>query len=199
MARLAAEYPDAVCALRHQNPYELLAATILSAQTTDERVNLVTPALFARYPSVEDLAAADVNELETLIHSTGFYRNKAKSLLGMARAVVERHGGRIPSSMEDLTKLPGVGRKTANVLRSVAMDLPGLPVDTHVGRLSRRLGLTVETDPVKVELELNAMIPPAQRGLFSLRLIEHGRRVCLARTPRCEECVLHDFCPSSRV
>jgi endonuclease-3 len=199
MARLAAEYPDAVCALRHQNPYELLAATILSAQTTDERVNLVTPALFARYPSVEDLAAADVNELEALIHSTGFYRNKAKSLLGMARAVVERHGGCIPSSMEDLTKLPGVGRKTANVLRSVAMDLPGLPVDTHVGRLSRRLGLTVETDPVKVELELNTMIPPAQRGLFSLRLIEHGRRVCLARTPRCEDCVLHDFCPSSRV
>ncbi|MEY2566532.1 MAG: endonuclease [Actinomycetota bacterium] len=199
MARLATEYPDAVCALRHRNPYELLAATILSAQTTDERVNLVTPALFARFPFVEDLAVADVTELEALIHSTGFYRNKAKSLLGMARAVVERHGGEIPTSMEDLTKLPGVGRKTANVVRSVAMDLPGLPVDTHVGRLSRRLGLTIETDPVKVELELNAMIPPAQRGLFSLRLIEHGRRVCLSRTPRCEDCVLHDFCPSSRV
>jgi endonuclease-3 len=199
MARLAAEYPDAECALRHDNVFELLVATILSAQTTDERVNMVTPALFARYPTAEDLAAADPDELEKLIHSTGFYRNKAKSLLGMAKAVVERHGGSIPSSMDELTKLPGVGRKTANVLRSVGMDLPGLPVDTHVGRLSRRLGLTTETDPVKVELELNAMIPAAQRGLFSLRLIDHGRRVCLARTPRCEDCVLHDYCPSSRV
>jgi len=199
MVRLAAEYPDVVCALVHQGPFQLLVATILSAQTTDERVNMVTPALFERYPTVDDLAGAEPGELERLIHSTGFYRNKAKSLLGMANAVVERHGGSIPSSMAELTKLPGVGRKTANVLRSVGMDLPGLPVDTHVGRLSRRLGLTVETDPVKVELELNAMIPPAERGRFSLRLIEHGRRVCLARTPRCEDCVLHDFCPSSRV
>jgi endonuclease-3 len=145
------------------------------------------------------LAAANPSELEELIHPTGFFRNKAKSLLGMANAVVERHGGKIPGSMEELTALPGVGRKTANVLRSVALDLPGLPVDTHVGRLSRRLGLTTETDPVKVEYELNAMISPSERGKFSLRLIEHGRRVCLARTPRCEDCVLNDYCPSSRV
>jgi endonuclease-3 len=199
MTRLAAEYPDAVCALIHRNPYELLAATILSAQTTDERVNMVTPALFARYPMPEDLAAADPTELEELVRSTGFYRNKSRSLMGMARALVERHGGEVPTSMEELTALPGVGRKTANVVRSVAMGLPGLPVDTHVGRLSRRLGITTETDPVKVEYELNSFIPPAERGLFSLRMIDHGRRVCLARTPRCEECVLNDFCPSSRV
>jgi endonuclease-3 len=199
MIRLAAEYPDAECALVHDGPFQLLVATILSAQTTDERVNTVTPALFRRYPTAEDLAAADPTELEELIHPTGFFRNKAKSLLGMASAVVERHGGKIPGSMEELTALPGVGRKTANVLRSVALDLPGLPVDTHVGRLSRRLGLTTETDPVKVEHELNAMISPSERGRFSLRMIDHGRRVCLARTPRCEDCVLNDFCPSSRV
>lgn len=199
MVRLAAEYPDAVCALRHADPYQLLVATILSAQTTDERVNMVTPRLFARYPMAEDLAAADPAELEELIRSTGFYRNKAKSLMGMANAVVERHGGKVPSSMEELTALPGVGRKTANVVRSVGFDVPGLPVDTHVGRLSRRLGLTIETDAVKVEHELNAMIPPHERGRFSLRMIDHGRRVCLARTPRCEECVLNDYCPSSRV
>ena len=199
MVRLAAEYPDAECALVHDGPFQLLVATILSAQTTDERVNTVTPALFRRYPTAEDLAAADPAELEELIHPTGFFRNKAKSLLGMANAVVERHGGKIPASMEELTALPGVGRKTANVLRSVALDLPGLPVDTHVGRLSRRLGLTTETDPVKVEHELNAMISPSERGRFSLRMIDHGRRVCLARTPRCEDCVLNDFCPSSRV
>ena len=199
MQRLAAEYPDATCALRHDSPYQLLVATILSAQCTDERVNMVTPALFRRYPQAEDLAAAVPGELEELIKPTGFYRNKAKSLLGMAGAVVARHSGKIPSSMEELTQLPGVGRKTANVLRSVALGLPGLPVDTHVGRLSRRLGITTETDPVKVEMELNAMIPPTERGLFSLRMIEHGRAVCQSRTPRCEDCVLNDFCPSSRV
>jgi endonuclease III len=199
MVRLAAEYPDAECALHHDGPFQLLVATILSAQTTDERVNTVTPALFRRYPTAGDLAAADPTELEQLIHPTGFFRNKAKSLLGMANAVVERHGGKIPGSMEELTALPGVGRKTANVLRSVALDLPGLPVDTHVGRLSRRLGLTTETDPVKVEHELNAMISPSERGRFSLRMIDHGRQVCLARTPRCEHCVLNDYCPSSRV
>jgi endonuclease-3 len=199
MVRLAAEYPDAVCALHHRSPYELLVATILSAQTTDERVNMVTPSLLARYPTPEDLAAADPADVEELVKSTGFYRNKAKSIMGMARALVERHGGEVPTSMKELTALPGVGRKTANVIRSVAFDLPGLPVDTHVGRLTRRLGITTETDPVKVELELNAMIPPSERGRFSLRLIDHGRRVCVARTPRCEDCVLNDFCPSSRV
>lgn len=198
-ARLTLEYPDAVCALHHRNPYELLAATILSAQCTDERVNMVTPALFARYPTPQDLAVADPAEVEVLIRSTGFFRNKTRSLLGMANALVDRYGGEVPSSMRDLVSVPGVGRKTANVVRSVAMGLPGLPVDTHVGRLSRRLGLTTETDPVKVEHELNPMVPADQRGAFSLRLILHGRAVCVSRKPRCEECVLQDFCPSSHV
>ncbi len=197
--RLAAEYPDAVCELDHRNAYELLAATILSAQSTDARVNMVTPALFERYPTPEDLAEADPEELEELIRSTGFFRSKAKSLIGMARGLVERHGGEVPGSMRDLVALPGVGRKTANVVRSVALGLPGLPVDTHVLRLSKRLGLTTQTDPVKVEMELNPMVPAAERGEFSLRLILHGRRVCLARSPRCGECVLADFCPSARV
>ena len=189
----------ALCALDHRNPYELLTATILSAQTTDERVNLVTPALFARYPTPVDLAGADPAELEELIRSTGFYRNKARSLLGMAEALVTRFDGEVPGAMADLVTIPGVGRKTANVVRSVALGLPGLPVDTHVGRLSRLLGLTTETDAVKVELELNRMIPAAGRGVFSLRVILHGRAVCVARRPRCAECVLNDFCPSSLV
>ncbi len=197
--RLIEEYPDARCELDHDSPYQLLVATILSAQCTDARVNMVTPSVFARYPTPEDLAEAEPAELERLIHSTGFFRNKAKSLLGMANALVERHDGEVPSSMKELAALPGVGRKTANVVRSVAFDLPGLPVDTHVGRLSRLLGLTTETDAVKVEHELNAMVPAAERGTFSLRLILHGRRVCIARRPRCEDCVLNDFCPSSRV
>lgn len=200
LERLTPEYPGTaqeLCALRHRNPYELLAATILSAQCTDERVNMVTPHLFERYPTPEDLAEADQLELEAIIHSTGFYRNKAKSLIGMGQAVTERFGGEIPAKLADLVTLPGVGRKTANVLRSVAMDLPGLPVDTHVGRLARRLGLTEQTDPVKAELALNAMVPAAQRGAFSLRLILHGRAVCVARKPRCGDCVLADFCPSA--
>lgn len=198
-ARLAEEYPDAECALDHRNAFELLTATILSAQCTDERVNQVTPALFARYPTPEDLAVADPDDVAELIRSTGFYRNKTRSLLGMAQALAERFEGRVPSRMADLVSLPGVGRKTANVVRSVAMDLPGLPVDTHVGRLARRLGLTTETDPVKVEHELNPMVPAAERGDFSMRLILHGRNVCLARRPRCEACVLADFCPSATV
>ena len=184
-------------ALDHRNPYELLSATILSAQCTDERVNLVTPHLFARYPTPQDLAVAVPEEVEEIIRSTGFYKNKTRSLIGMATGVVERFGGEVPSAMADLVTLPGVGRKTANVLRSVAMDLPGLPVDTHVGRLSRRLGLTTETDPVKAELALNAMVPAKERGMFSLRLILHGRAVCVARRPRCGDCVLADFCPSA--
>ena len=202
LERLSVEYPGTareLCALQHRNPYELLAATILSAQCTDERVNMVTPHLFERYPTPEDLAVARPLEVEEIIRSTGFYRNKTKSLLGMAAGVVERFGGEVPTRMADLVTLPGVGRKTANVVRSVAMDLPGLPVDTHVGRLSRRLGLTEETDPVKVELELNAMVPAHDRGVFSLRLILHGRAVCVARTPRCRECVLADFCPSAGI
>ncbi|MGK2949927.1 MAG: endonuclease III, partial [Acidimicrobiales bacterium] len=202
LARLEVEYPGTaqeLCALRHRNPYELLAATILSAQCTDERVNMVTPHLFARYPTPEDLAAAEPLELEEIIRSTGFYKNKARSLIGMGQGVTERFGGEVPSKMSDLVTLPGVGRKTANVLRSVAMDLPGLPVDTHVGRLSIRLGLTEETDPVKVEMELNKMVPAAQRGSFSLRLILHGRAVCVARKPRCGDCLLADFCPSAGI
>jgi endonuclease-3 len=200
--RLAQEYPGSakeLCALRHDTPFQLLVATILSAQTTDERVNLVTPALFARYPSPHDLAAADPAEVERLIQSTGFYRNKTKSIIGMAQALVERFGGEVPDRMVDLVTLPGVGRKTANVILSVGFDKPGLPVDTHVQRLSRRLGLTTETDPVKMELDLNGLVRARDRGAMSLRLILHGRRVCVARRPRCEVCVLQDFCPSSRV
>jgi endonuclease-3 len=197
--RLALEYPDARCELDHRSPYELLAATILSAQCTDVRVNMVTPALFRRYPTPEDLAVARPDDVEELVRSTGFYKNKTRSLIGMAQALVERFGGEVPSAMRDLVSVPGVGRKTANVVRSVALDLPGLPVDTHVGRLSLRLGLTTETDPVKVEHELNPMVPAAARGRFSLLLILHGRRVCVARTPRCELCVLNDFCPASRL
>ncbi|HZQ27584.1 MAG TPA: endonuclease III [Acidimicrobiales bacterium] len=202
LARLASEYPGTaaeLCALRHANAFQLLAATILSAQTTDERVNMVTPELFERWPTPADLAAADPADLEEVVHTTGFFRNKAKSLLGMARALEERFGGQVPTAIEDLVTIPGVGRKTANVVRSVAFGLPGLPVDTHVGRLSRRLALTEEDDPVKAELELNALVPAAERGAFSLRLILHGRRVCDARKPRCEVCVLSDFCPSSRL
>jgi endonuclease III len=201
-ARLAVEYPGTaaeLCALTHDGPFQLLVATILSAQTTDERVNSVTPELFVRYPRPADLAAAKPEDVEALIHPTGFFRQKTKSIIGMAAAVEERFGGELPTKIEELITLPGVGRKTANVLRSVAMDLPGLPVDTHVGRLTRRLGITTEEDPVKVEMELNKMIPPGERGMFSLRLILHGRRVCLARKPKCEDCVLSDFCPSSRL
>jgi endonuclease-3 len=198
--RLAQEYPGTareLCALVHRNPYELLAATILSAQTTDERVNMVTPVLFERYPRPEDLAAADPLDVEAIVRSTGFYKNKTRSLIGMAQALVERFGGEVPSAMRDLVTIPGVGRKTANVVRSVAMGVPGLPVDTHVGRLARRLELTAETDPVKAELALNPMVPAAERGVFSLRLILHGRAVCDARRPRCDRCVLADFCPSA--
>ncbi len=201
--RLALEYPDAVCELDHRNAYELLAATILSAQSTDARVNIVTPALFARYPTPQALAEADPAELEEIIHSTGFFRAKARSLIGMANALVDRFGGEVPGPMADLVTIPGVGRKTANVVRSVALGLPGLPVDTHVLRVSRRLGLTDELDDVaakdavKVEMLLNPMVPRSERGMFSLRLILHGRRVCFARRPRCDLCVLADFCPSA--
>jgi endonuclease III len=197
---LAAEYPGderELCALEHANAFQLLVATILSAQTTDETVNRVTPAVFLRYPTPADLAAADPAELEDLIRPSGFFRSKARSLLGMAEALEQRFGGIVPEAMDDLVTLPGVGRKTANVVRSVGFGLPGLPVDTHVGRLSRRLGLTAATDPVQAEAELNVLVPPAERGRFSLRLIQHGRRVCTARRPRCGECLLADFCPSA--
>jgi endonuclease-3 len=196
-ARLAVEYPGAECALVHDNPFQLLVATILSAQTTDENVNKVTPALFAKYPTAADLAHADPDDVEQLVFQTGFYRSKTKNLLGMAHALEEQFDGEVPTDLDDLVTLPGVGRKTGNVVRSVAFDLPGLPVDTHVGRLSRRLGLTTEDDPVKVEHDLNALVPPEERGRFSLRLILHGRQVCAARKPACGRCVLVDICPSA--
>jgi endonuclease-3 len=195
---LAGEYPGAECELTHRNPFELLAATILSAQCTDARVNMVTPNLFARYPTPQDLANADISELEGIIRSTGFYQSKAKNLIGMATKLVHQFGGEVPRDLDDLTQLAGVGRKTGNVVRSVSFNLPGLPVDTHVGRLSRRLGLTTAEDPVKVEHELGKFLPPTEWGQFSLRLILHGRRVCDARKPRCGDCLLADICPSSR-
>ncbi|MFM7893424.1 MAG: endonuclease III [Actinomycetota bacterium] len=193
---LKQDYPVAICELTHESPFQLLAATILSAQCTDVRVNMVTPALFAAYPTAADLAVADVSHVEQLVRSTGFYSSKAKNLIGMANAVMTRFGGEVPSAMEDLVSLPGVGRKTANVLRSAALGLPGLPVDTHVLRLSKRLGLTRDEDPVKVEMQLNALLPPEEWGEFSLRLILHGRRVCDARSPRCGECRMAPICPS---
>jgi endonuclease-3 len=198
--RLAEEFPGSateLCALRHRNPYELLTATILSAQTTDERVNMVTPALFAKYPTAQDLATADPADVEDLVRTTGFFRNKTRSIMGMAQALVDRFGGEVPHRMSDLVTIPGVGRKTANVVRSVALDEPGLPVDTHVQRLSRRLGLTTQTDPVKIEMELNPLVKATERGALSLRLILHGRAVCTARKPRCDACVLADICPSA--
>lgn len=198
--RLAESFPGdakSLCELHHENAFQLLAATILSAQTTDVRVNEVTPALFAKYPTPEALSAAVPEELEELIHSTGFFRAKAKSLIAMASRLVDTFDSRVPHTIDDLTSLAGVGRKTANVVRSVALNEPGLPVDTHVLRLSKRLGLTTEEDPVKVELALNALVPAAQRGVFSLRVILHGRRVCAAKKPSCGECVLADFCPSA--
>jgi endonuclease-3 len=172
-----------------------LAATILSAQCTDDRVNMVTPVLFASFPDAASLAGASQAAVERIVRSTGFFRSKAANLIGMARAVMAEHGGEVPRELEELVTLPGVGRKTGNVLRSVAFGLPGLPVDTHVGRLSRRLGLTSEKDPVKVEHELGRMLEPADWGGFSLRLILHGRAVCGARRPRCEQCCLADLCP----
>jgi endonuclease-3 len=194
---LAKEYPDAHTALDHTSAYELLVATILSAQTTDVRVNMVTPALFAKYPTVEDLAHADPAEVETLIQSTGFYRNKTKSIIGMAQAVTDRFGGKVPDDLDELASLPGVGRKTGNVVRWSWFHEPGLAVDTHVTRLSHLLKLTNETDAVKIERDLDAIVPPEERGLLSLRLIEHGRQVCIARRPRCDVCVLADVCPSA--
>jgi endonuclease-3 len=200
LERLLAEYPDAHCELDFRSPLELLVATILSAQCTDKRVNLVTPALFAAYPTVEDLAAAPVEEVETLVRSTGFFRSKAKNIVAMAQAVVAEHDGAIPPDMEQLVQLPGVGRKTANVILGNAFGInAGVTVDTHVGRLAIRLGLTRETDPVKVEQALMPLFPREQWAMLSHLLIFHGRRVCEARRPRCEACVLDDVCPSSKV
>jgi len=194
---LRTEYPDAECELEYKNPFQLLAATILSAQATDVSVNKATPDLFKRFPSPEELSVANVEEVETYINSIGLFRGKAKNLVGMAQRLVEEFDSQVPESMGDLVSLPGVGRKTANVVRSVALGLPGLPVDTHVGRLVRRLAITEENDPVKIELALNPMLPAQERGEFSLRVILHGRRVCFARKPNCDECALNYFCPSA--
>jgi endonuclease-3 len=198
--RLATHYPDAHCALDFKSPFQLLVATILSAQCTDKRVNMVTPALFKRYRTAAALAAAKPEELEELIKSTGFYRNKTKSLIGMATAVAERHGGRIPDELDALVKLPGVGRKTANVVLGNAYDKnEGVVVDTHVARVSKRLGLTKETDPIKIEQDLMRLFPRDRWTMLAHLLIEHGRTICDARRPECEICFLNDVCPSSLV
>ncbi|HEX3236603.1 MAG TPA: endonuclease III [Gemmatimonadales bacterium] len=200
MQRLQRIYPDAACALHHRNAFELLCATILSAQCTDVRVNLVSPLLFARYPTPEALARASRPELEEIIKSTGFFRNKAKSLIGMAQAIVADHGGQVPRTMEQLRTLPGVGRKTANVILGNAFGVnEGITVDTHVARLSQLLGLTQHDDPVKIEQDLMGLFPREMWAQISHLLIFHGRQVCIARRPRCGECVLADVCPSSLV
>ena len=193
-------YPDARCALEYRNAYELLCATILSAQCTDTRVNIVTPTLFARYPTPFELARAEPADVEEIIKSTGFFRNKTRSLIGMAQAVVADHGGEVPRTMEELRKLPGVGRKTANVVLSNAYGTnEGVTVDTHVTRLSGLLGLSREVDPVKIEEDLMRLYPREDWGLLSHLLIFHGRQVCIARRPRCGECVLARLCPSSLI
>jgi endonuclease-3 len=192
---LARLYPDARCSLDHADPFQLLVATILSAQCTDAMVNRVAPALFARYPDAKALADANPAELEALIRPTGFFRAKARNLLACCRRLVERHAGQVPATMEELVALPGVGRKTANVILGNAFDTPGIPVDTHVGRLSRRLGLTIHTDPVRVERELMALLPRKEWTAFGHRMIYHGRQVCHARKPLCGGCSLATFCP----
>jgi endonuclease-3 len=200
LTRLLAAYPDASCALEHRDAFELLCATILSAQCTDARVNLVTPTLFARYLTPELLARARQADLEEIVKSTGFFRNKAKSLIGMAQALVADHGGQVPWTMDELRALPGVGRKTANVILGNAYGInEGITVDTHVSRLSRRLGLTGHEDAGKIEQDLMPLFPRDHWALLSHLLIFHGRQICLARRPRCEDCVLSDLCPSSTV
>ncbi|HEU4996269.1 MAG TPA: endonuclease III [Gemmatimonadaceae bacterium] len=197
---LSAEYPDAKCALDYRNPYELLVATILSAQCTDKRVNMVTPGVFAKYPDAEAMAAAKPDELEEMIKSTGFFRNKTKSLLGMSGKITEAHGGEVPATMAELVTLPGVGRKTANVVLGNAFGRDeGVVVDTHVSRLSQRLALSRENDAGKIEQDLMALFPREQWTMLAHLLISHGRAVCIARRPLCERCVVNHLCPSSRV
>jgi endonuclease III len=192
---LAKTYPDADCELDHKSAWQLLVATILSAQCTDKMVNQVTPSLFAAYPTPADLAAAPVPAVETLIKRTGFFRQKTKSIQGVARAVAEEHGGQVPPDMDVLTTLPGVGRKTANVILGTAFGKPAIFVDTHVRRLSNRLGLTVSDDPVVIEQDLQRLLPPRVWTATAHRLIHHGRRVCFARKPRCSGCALLRWCP----
>jgi endonuclease-3 len=194
--RLVKTYPDAHCELNFESPLQLLAATILSAQCTDDRVNMVTPALFAKYPTAADLASANQTELETVIKSTGFYRNKAKSLMGLGQALVTRFGGEVPRTLEELVTLPGVGRKTANVVLGNAFDTPGITVDTHVGRLSRRFGWSKHTDPEKVEQDIMTLFAPKYWTQLSQVMIWHGRRRCHARKPACGACPIDDLCPA---
>jgi endonuclease-3 len=196
LRRLARAQPHAECALVHDGPFQLLVATILSAQCTDARVNMVTPDLFARFPDAAAFAVAEPADVEDLIRSTGFFRSKAKSILEASRDIVEKHGGEVPSTMEELTALRGVGRKTANVVLGNAFDTPGITVDTHVRRISRRLGLTDQEDPVKIERDLMRILPRTTWTDFSHRMILHGRATCAARKPRCGECLLADICPS---
>jgi endonuclease III len=193
---LASFYPDAHCELNFSSPLELLVATILSAQTTDKRVNLVTPVLFSRYRSAADYAAADRDEMEKIIQSTGFFRAKTTSLIGLGQALCDRFGGEVPPRLRDLVTLPGVGRKTANVVLGNAFGIPGITVDTHFGRLSRRFGWTTETDPVKIEQEVGALIPRSEWTDLSQRMIWHGRRICHARRPACGACPIAALCPS---
>jgi len=200
LARLKRAHPDAHCELDHKTPLQLLVATILSAQCTDKRVNMVTPNVFRTFPTAASLADAEPGKMQEAIRSTGFFNNKTKSLIGLGKALVERHGGEVPDSMEQLVRLPGVGRKTANVVLGNAFHKDeGVVVDTHVGRVSGRLGLTGETDPVKIERDLMKLFPRDEWTNLSHLLIFHGRRVCHARVPHCEACVLADICPSSRV
>lgn len=197
--RLQALYPVVRCALNYESPLQLLVATILSAQCTDVRVNMVTPALFARFPDAKAFAQAEQEEVEKLIQSTGFFRNKATNIIACCKALVEKHKGQVPRTLEELTPLGGVGRKTANVVLGNAYGIPGITVDTHVGRLSRRMGLTQNDDPVKVEKDLMEQLAPSDWTLFSLRMIEHGRKVCDARKPQCGLCTLADLCPKTGV
>lgn len=200
LARLARAYPDSRCSLDHDNPYQLLVATVLSAQCTDARVNMVTPELFRRFPTPAALANAPYEEVEEAIKSVTFFRNKSKALLGLGQTLVERFGGEVPVAIEDLTTIPGVGRKTANVVRGVAYgEADGVVVDTHVTRVARRLGLTKNTDPEKIELDLIDLIPREERVVFTHRIIDHGRAICTARVARCWECPLNDLCPSATV
>ncbi len=198
MERLREGY-SAATELLHHNAFQLLIATILSAQTTDRSVNLVTPDLFKRYPAALDLAAADPSEVEKLIKPTGFFRAKTQRIIAASRKLVDGFGGEVPQTMDELTQIPGIGRKTANVILGAGFGVPGFAVDTHVIRLTNRLGLVRTKDPVKIERQVCSMVPPEEWTALSLRLILHGRRVCIARRPRCEECVLNDFCPSSMV
>ena len=193
--RLIREYPDAKCSLDHRTPLQLIVATILSAQCTDARVNMVTPELFKRFKSAEDYAEAPLKEIEEYIKTCGFYRNKAKNIKGMAQALIERHGGEVPGTLEELVELDGVGRKTANVVLGSCFDVPGVVVDTHCGRIARRLGFTKNTDPVKVEHDLMKVWPKEHWSIMSHFMVFHGRAKCMARGPVCSECCLEDICP----